>query len=133
MAAKRSELANPNPLAAVPVLVDGVEARRDTESLVQLNRRVPPATGAFGWLARVMGTRRVRINLDERGSFFWDRIDGKRNLMQIAAELQERFGTDVAAARHATVTFTRMLMLRHIIQLRVERNSPVRTERKVSP
>jgi hypothetical protein len=121
MALKKSNEPIPNPLTAVPIPMDGVEARRDTGSLVQLNRRVQPARGISGWVSRVLGARRVRVNLDEQGSFFWERIDGQRNLAQIASELQQRFGTDPAAARQATVMFTRMLMLRHIIQLRVER------------
>ena len=129
MAQKENKRTDANPLAAVPMLLDGVEARRDTASLVQLNRSVQPPRGVLGWFSRLLGSRRVRINLDEQGSFFWDRINGQRDLAQIASELQQRFGTEPAAARQATVSFTRMLMLRHIIQLRVDRAA----ERSVQP
>jgi hypothetical protein len=111
-----------NPLAAIPLIATGVEVRRDSEALVHVQRRVEARPGFFNRIARgIGGARSVRVNLDVHGSFFWDRIDGQRTLAEIAADLQSRFGIEPAAARQATVMFTRMLMLRHIIQLKVER------------
>ena len=40
--------------------------------------------------------KNFRIQLDEIGSAFWQQMDGKRNVQEIASVLQERFGERIA-------------------------------------
>jgi hypothetical protein len=61
--------------------------------------------------------RDVRLNLDERGGFFWSRIDGHRSLAKIARELRREFSLSDQESRDATVKFTQTLMLRGVICL----------------
>ena len=61
----------------------------------------------------------MRVVLDERGAFFWGRIDGQRSLTVILGELQARFGLDPAVARWCIIEFTKQLMRRNLVELKI--------------
>jgi hypothetical protein len=107
-----------DPLAAVPHVAPGVEAKQDRAGRFQVRRELPDRPGWREWLARHFGLRRaVRIDLDERGSRFWNLIDGRRSLAEMVECIKRDLGADDAESRKAVVLFTKALMLRHLIAL----------------
>jgi hypothetical protein len=109
-----------DPLAATPVAAPGVEAHRDGASLTQLRRARPHRNGAAGLLGRLFGfSGYARIALDERGSAFWKQVDGRRDLHAIERGLRERFGLAREESERAVVEFTKALMLRGLVCLRL--------------
>jgi hypothetical protein len=109
-----------DPLAARPVVPPTVEMRRDREGRVHLRR---PVSLGPGWLGRMLMRWGLvparRTLLDERGSGFWELIDGERTLREIATLLRDTLHLDSAAAEEAVVLFTKMLMRRGLIALDV--------------
>jgi len=113
-----------DPLDAVPLVSAGVEARTAADRHVQL-RYVRPAQGRVArFCADTLKLRpTVRVNLDERGSFFWGLIDNRTNLHEIARRLAREFGLSADQAWTATIVFTRDLMRRGLIQLELPRRA----------
>ena len=110
-----------DPFAAVPSITPGVEAKLDSRSMLQLKRVIEPSSQPMRFLADKLGLRRsVRVNLDEMGTFFWQRIDGVRDLRSIAESLRTRFHLDRKECDLAVIRYTRLLMLRGLVQLRVD-------------
>ena len=113
-----------NPLDAVPLVAPGVSIRAgdgpDSDGLI-LRRLLDTAATRrgrlLGWLHM---QRSAHVKLDRPGSFFWRQIDGQRDLAHIARALAQEFKMADDDARRATVTFTRDLMLRHFIMIRIE-------------
>jgi hypothetical protein len=109
-----------DPLDAVPIVAPGVEARVDENGIVQLMQKRMLGRGLVGRMCTKLGlTPDRRINLDERASKFWAQVDGERNLHAVAAEMAERFSLSPSDARSLTVQFTRDLMIRDLIVLRI--------------
>ena len=109
-----------DPLCAVPLVPEGVKAEA-TKDGVLVTRRLSAGRGLGGrivaWLG---GSYPVRVELDERGAAFWNRIDGHRPLASIAQDLEARFGVSGDEARRATIEFTKQLMRRNLIALKIE-------------
>jgi hypothetical protein len=115
-----------DPLAATPVVPPGVEAVVDRALCVQIRRPLRPQKGFGGWVNRKMGFHRdVRVNLDEHGTAYWQQIDGSRTLADIERELRRRFNLGADECRAAVVKFTKMLMLRGLVALRMPEGHPV--------
>jgi hypothetical protein len=111
-----------DPLSAVPMFSPDVEWRADGADLVQVRRRWRPRRGVAGVLARTFKLDSLcRVNLDERGSFFWRQIDGQSDLGRIARRLAEQFDLGESEAREAAVAFVKQLMTRCLIVLEVKR------------
>ena len=111
-----------DPFDAVPHVAQGVEARADAAGLLQVRRLAPPRRSLLGPLRRALRPpTEGRINLDERGTFFWRQIDGRRNVRAVMRALAKRFGLDRSDARAATILFVKALMLRGLIHLEVDR------------
>lgn len=109
-----------DPFAATPVVAPDVEVRKDNCELVQLRRPVPPKTPLGSALNRWFNYQRtIRINLDERGTDFWDLIDGTRDLHAIERKLRSRYGLKSDESKYATIEFTKTLMTRGLICLQV--------------
>jgi len=109
-----------DPLAVTPEAEPDAEARIDEKNLLQVRRRFPARGGLYGWISRKLRYRHeVRINLDERGTRFWQLMDGRRNLDAIAVALGKEFDLERSKAREAVILFTKMLMTRHLVYLRV--------------
>ncbi len=64
--------------------------------------------------------RNVRLNLDEMGSFFWQQIDGERDLGSIGSKLRKQFRLNRKECELAIIGYTKSLMLRGLVQLRVD-------------
>jgi hypothetical protein len=109
-----------DPLAAVPMTAEDIEVKADEKSLLHLRREVDPGPGLWGRIARRFRfTRHAQVNLDERGTLFWSLVDGRRPLREIAKALKRKFDLSEQESKDATVMFTKMLMLRHLIFLKI--------------
>ena len=110
-----------NPLAAIPLVSTGVEAGVDDLNLIQVRREHLPRTRLGRVATRFLGQRYAkRTRLDERGSFYWKQIDGRRSLHEIAEKLAGKFDLAPEESRNAVMVFTKMLMLRNLISLKVK-------------
>ncbi len=114
-----------DPLAAVPLRPGNVELRRDSRGLAQLRLSRAPAgrltRTVAGWL-RHNFTRTVE--LDEAGTMYFDLVDGKRALREIASALADRTGRPTAEVEAAVTAFTRQLMTKNLIWLKVPAPAP---------
>jgi hypothetical protein len=109
-----------DPMDAIPHPSPGSEARADEKGIIQVRMELPPKPGIGEFLARHLGMRRsFHLQLDERGSFFWNQIDGEINLKEIEKRLRKQFKLKHEEALKATVIFTKMLMARYVIQLEI--------------
>jgi hypothetical protein len=107
-----------DPFAAIPHIAPHVRARTGVDGLVQIKRTPPAGRGLRGFLARYLGFHlTTRIDLDERGSFFWSRIDGVRDLRAIEGELRACYNLGDQESKDAVILFTKMLMRRGLILL----------------
>lgn len=124
-----------DPFAAVPLVAPGVSVRAgegaDSDGLV-LRRQLDLPTSRRGRLLCRLGLQRsAHLKLDRPGTFFWRQIDGVRDLAAIAAAVGRECRLSDAEARRATLLFTKNLMLRSFIQIRVA--SPPETVGAASP
>jgi hypothetical protein len=108
-----------NPLAAIPLKPDNVELRRDMAGCLHL-RMTPPLKPfqqkVATWL-RYDYTR--KLTLDEYGEIYYSLIDGQRPLSAIVDELTKQLGKDRNEVAMMVVTFTKMLMTRNMVALKV--------------
>ena len=110
-----------DPLDAVPLLTPGVQSKAANLGHLQLYLEQRQRPGLEGWLNRTLRLRRpIRVNLDPAGSAYWQLIDGERDLHAITHTLGEQLGLEPDAARQAVIAFTRDLMLRGLIHLRLQ-------------
>ena len=109
-----------DPLDAVPLVADGVEARVGQGGLVQIKRTWRPARGIRGLLARTLKYEHTaRLDLDALGSAYWRLVDGRRTLREIAAGLARESLQSERECRKATLQFTRSLVVRHFVDLKL--------------
>ena len=80
-----------NYLERIPVRKEDLEWTKDEKDLVTLNIR---NKGLFNLIAQKLFKKpKVSyIHLEENGSFIWQCLDGKKNLVEIGKEVEERFG-----------------------------------------
>lgn len=114
------ELPARDPFDAVPRIAEGVEAREDSRGWLQIRKVLPPKPGIAAYLVRRFGfDREVRVNLDELGTLYWRQIDGRQNLRDIEARIGEAASLGKRESERSTLVFTKMLMLRHLIELEI--------------
>ena len=106
-----------NALLAVPETEPATETKPDETGLIHLRRRVPAPKWFPSWLP---GGHWARVALDQRGTWFWKQIDGRRSLLTLAGHMAREFNLSPEESRAAVVVFTKMLMLRHLIVLRTD-------------
>ena len=80
-----------NYLERIPVRKEDLEWTKDEKDLVTLNIR---NKGFFNLIAQKLFKKpKVSyIHLEENGSFIWQCLDGKKNLVEIGKEVEEKFG-----------------------------------------
>jgi hypothetical protein len=111
---------NPDPFAACPVRGPFVQSLTDKQGRLQLKHSPPPGRGLRGFLERQFALITVRrIFLDERGSFFWNLIDGNHTLGEIERKLARQYDLETRQSRDAVILFTKMLMRRGLIGLKL--------------
>ncbi len=107
-----------DPFLAVAHHDPQAETRQDSRGHLQIRRELPERPGLSEFLARALGFRRaVRVNLDERGTFFWRQLDGKRSLGEIETLLRRHYELTAQDSRAATMVYSKALLLRHLIHL----------------
>lgn len=107
-----------DPFLAVAHLDPKAEVRKDTNGHLQIRRKLPDRPGLSEFLARTLGFRRaLRINLDERGTFFWNQVDGKRSLGQIETQVRTYYELEAQESKTAIILYTKALLLRHLMHL----------------
>ncbi len=112
-----------NPFEAVPLASPGVEVLRGKDDVKEgfvLRRALDIGDN---WRARTLRKLRLdraaHIKLDQAGSVYWRQIDGQRDLEQIAEGLAMEFKLSPEEARKSTLVFTKDLMIRQFIQLKI--------------
>jgi hypothetical protein len=109
-----------DPFEAVPMVAEGVrtEVGKDGVTVLVSTTPVPMRYGRL--LGRFLGRERIaRVILDENGTFFWRQIDGIRNLGQIANAVRKQMNRPEMEARAAVISFTKDLMKRNLLSLKV--------------
>ena len=107
-----------DPFDAIPVRSENAEAKLDRQSCIQIRMRARPGKSAAARLVFRLGFHRdIRVNLDRYGSRYWALIDGRRSLGDIDRHIREEFGLQPDESHQATLLFTKMLMLRHLVFL----------------
>ena len=111
-----------DPLDAVPLVGLAVIATpRPDGSLLLKQERFPFGRGIGGLAVRLGMHHYLEFALDVHGAFFWSQIDERRDLRTIASAIASQFNLPQEQARMLTVQFTRDLMLRNLIAIRVEK------------
>jgi hypothetical protein len=107
-----------DPFDAVPVRAENAEARFDASALAQIRMRIQPGKSIASRLRAKLGMHReIRVDLDQYGSRYWAMIDGRRSLGEIERHIREEFSLKPEQSRQATLHFTKMLMMRHLVFL----------------
>lgn len=110
-----------DPFRAVPVANTGIKSKQDGRGRLQLKAVAPPRPGLAGFAALKLKMRKpLRVNLDERGSAFWRRVDGRRTLREIEKALRREFSIEKKECQKAVIEFTKMLMERGLIALKMD-------------
>jgi hypothetical protein len=103
----------PNLLDLTPVQLAPWE-ERDGRAVVE--RLVPAAGGAFGWLLSLSFLTGVKkLRLDDVGSAVWRRCDGRHTVRQIAALLRDEFGAACEPAENRLQTFFTLLRRERLV------------------
>ena len=69
-----------------PIIKSGIEWKADEKGIVTLKIK------NSGLIKRILKVPEIcYIHLDETGSFIWQKIDGKKNIYEIGADLKENF------------------------------------------
>lgn len=112
-----------NPLAAIPLKPANVEMRRDrlghihlklTPALKPLHRKVAR------WLSYDYS---AKLELDEAGSHYYSLVDGQHSLDSIVDEMGAKFGKSRKDMAGQVVEFTKALMMRNMLALKVSGES----------
>lgn len=109
-----------NPFAAIPMVAPQVREEPSANGELTLVHTVPVPARYARFLGRFLGREHVaRTILDEHGVFFWRQIDGVRTLTEIVHAIRLHANQSDAQARKAVITFTKDLMTRNLIVLKI--------------
>jgi Coenzyme PQQ synthesis protein D (PqqD) len=111
-----------DPLAAVPLKPANVETRED--SCGRLHLCLTPRLGP--WQRRIATWLRYdytrKLELDETGTQYYRLADGTHTLTAIIDKLSTQLGRDRQEVTTMVVTFTKMLMTRNMLALKISMN-----------
>lgn len=96
-----------------PIRLYEIEQRGENIVRVIVPRFGGGMIGRF--LARMIVNNQSSLNLDEFGSFVYERCDGQMEVREIAGMLRERFGEKVEPLEPRLITFLQDLFKRHMI------------------
>lgn len=100
---ERNELKDKNLMELTPIRA--YEHNKKDDGLIDV--LVPRFTDKFfgKFLQPKLKNKYIRANLDEIGSFTWERIDGSNDVYHIALALKEHFGDDFTQHIERTAQF----------------------------
>ena len=105
---------------ATPSILSGVEAYISADGTGQIRREIRNG-GLFEKMRnRGAAKRQSFFNLDAFGSIYWKHIDGRNTLSQIARKMADEFDWDLSATENSVFEFTKTLMSRGLIDLRIK-------------
>ncbi|NLL83088.1 MAG: PqqD family protein [Lentisphaerae bacterium] len=110
-----------DPFEAIPLVAPDVVVEESENGTLILIHRVPVPKKYARLLGRFLGREREsRIVLDEHGTYFWRQINGERNLAEVANAIRLHMNKPEREAKEAVISFTRDLMKRNLIQLKLK-------------
>ena len=108
-----------DPMEIIPVRADRTHLQARGEQ-VCLTVELPVRNAIERFTTRWFHMQRnAQVNLDATGAAFWELVDGRRNLRRIASELARRFKFEPEASRLATLQFTKRLLVRGFLVVKV--------------
>ena len=108
-----------DPFAAVPMLPDNVEMKRDSRGILHV-RVHQGVTGLLKKVADAFGYSYARhVELDEYGTAYFSQIDGKKTLREIVTAMCDTLGGDPKESAQRVILFTKKLMTTNMIMLKV--------------
>ncbi len=109
-----------DPLAAVPLVPGTLDRAVDGRGLLHLRLR-PQLRGMRKRVADLLGyDYSRRLELDACGTLYYQLIDGRRSLRDIAGEMAERGHGTPEQMETRVALFTKELMTRNMVWLKVE-------------
>ncbi len=114
-----------DPLDVIPVVPLNVETKKNENGLLHLRAHIPLKK----WQKKIADFLRYDytkvLQLDEMGTAFYERVDGIRSIRQIAREMALIFKADVSSMEDAAIKFTKMLMERSMLVLKLEKENSI--------
>lgn len=106
-----------NYLERIPVRKENLEWTKDEKDIVTISIR---NKGVFNFIAQKLFKKpKVSyIHLEENGSFIWLSMDGKKNLVEIGKELDEKFGEKAHPLYERLAKYVQMLETCGFIEFR---------------
>ena len=107
-------------LELIPKIADGVEVLSDAQGLLQLRKplnRKGAIVKAVASLFKFVTFQ--RLDLDAVGSFYWQQINDSRTLGTIGKAMAKQFNFEHKQCTDAVVLFTKKLLVRKYIILRL--------------
>ena len=97
-----------NYLERIPARKENLEWTCDDKGIVTINIY---NKGFFNFLAQKLFKKPKisYIHLEENGSFIWQTIDGKKNLIDIGKDVEEKFGEDANPLYERLAKYVQML------------------------
>ncbi len=116
-----------DPFAAIPMKPDNVELKRDSRGMIHL-RLHPEVKGFNKRVAHLLGYDYTKkIELDEYGTLYYGLVDGANTLRRIADAMVDQLGRSREEVERGVIVFTKTLMTKNLILLRVPRDAAGRT------
>lgn len=110
---KRDPLEGVNLLAIAPVRV---APWQETGERVVVERPLPPVRGPLSLLKRLSFLTGVkRLRLDTLGTAVWRRLDGRRTVGEVVAELRDEFGDGCEPAEDRLRLFLTLLRRERLV------------------
>lgn len=115
-----------DPLSVVPLKPDNVEVRTDSRGFIHL-RMTPPLKPLHRKVAHWLKYEySAKVELDEYGTLFYGLVDGERTLGAIIEAMAGTTGKSRKDMAMGVVAFTKSLMTRNMLVLKVPARTPAR-------
>lgn len=117
-----------DPLAVIPFRPENVDLKYDSQQRAHLRVRVP-LTGFLKRVADRCGYDYTKKSmLDEYGTAYMSLADGQADLKTIIAQMATQFGKTPKEMEAAVMLFTKTLMTKQLIALKVPESAQMRNK-----
>ncbi|MCG3148801.1 MAG: Coenzyme PQQ synthesis protein D [Verrucomicrobiae bacterium] len=112
-----------DPLTAIPLKPANVELKHDSQGCLHL-RLTPQLKPTQRKVTQWLGYDYThKLALDETGTAYYQLVDGQHTLATIVDELTKKLSKDRREVATMVVMFTKMLMTRNMLALKVQAKS----------